>query len=325
MHGTDASYASSRASTIAPDPPPHHHHHQPLNATDGVVSAAAAASPAPLDAASGHGQCSSASSIHQRLLGVCSCDCMFIDVGLNDGRSLQAWPQEVLSRLGRRGPFHQVSKCLQLKSSSATINNPKQVTCWYGFEANPGFSSTLSALQQRLRGNGLRVHLFTNTAFNVNTEPVDFFVDSQAHGLGSTLVSTNVVHSHVRGPLGGRGSKWVFDSAHTVHENFTRIRSQSVDAGSFLRSALKTETSSSLIALKIDVEGFEYRLLRHLLYNGFAEYLCRIDLLAVEWHTHTGTNGTQTARVSSKNVLGELQEACRNTAHGRSPHAISWH
>ena len=57
--------------------------------------------------------------------------------------------------------------------------------CWYGFEANPAYKSKLEAYQKVLQSQGLLVHLFTNTAFNADKSPVDFFIDAQTHGLGS--------------------------------------------------------------------------------------------------------------------------------------------
>ena len=84
-----------------------------LARTDGVRGGAAA----------GESTCSPETNIHMRHFGVCHCDCVFVDAGLNNGRSLTAWPRDALS--GKRGVLSepmraQMSACLASSASSTT-------------------------------------------------------------------------------------------------------------------------------------------------------------------------------------------------------------
>jgi len=57
--------------------------------------------------------------------------------------------------------------------------------------------------------------------------------------------------------------------------------------------------SSDLVALKLDVEGYEFRLLKHMLLTTPRQLCGKVDVMAIEWHgghllkTRTVPNNTQ--------------------------------
>lgn len=82
----------------------------------------------------------SCSTIHSIFLGVCRCDCVFVDVGLNDGRTLQEWPvaaNHMLQRLHLQPSL--------VDSFGRCMRAANLTTCYYGFEANEAFDKTLQA------------------------------------------------------------------------------------------------------------------------------------------------------------------------------------
>ena len=85
-------------------------------------------------------------SLHARELGVCRCDCTFVDVGLNDGHSLLRWPHIAWQQLNR-------SKTTRSRTLGAMRScfEHQRTTCYYGFEANPKYNAQLARLEQRLR------------------------------------------------------------------------------------------------------------------------------------------------------------------------------
>ena len=111
-------------------------------------------------------------SLHARHLGVCRCDCALVDVGLNNGDSLQQWPSTALARLQGRGVARGLLRCLDATAKSRTV-------CWYGLEANPAFDSSLNMLQGSLRAQGVRVKLFSSTALSIDGGGANLFACSQ--------------------------------------------------------------------------------------------------------------------------------------------------
>jgi hypothetical protein len=191
-------------------------------------------------------------------------------VGLNNGRSLQAWPSEVIRSKGIPASGSNVYGRL-----ASCLRGPPTARCWYGFEANPTFNELLSALEARLRHSGERVRLFNGTAFGMDSQPVILYRDWQSHGLSSTLAGNNTLISL-------RGHQVKLDFSRTVSDRWVQSQVPAIGAGTVLE-AWCAPPRPALIAVKIDIEGFEYTLLHHLLKTK-PEALCSIDLLAVEWH-----------------------------------------
>ena len=217
---------------------------------------------------------SCASSFHMLHLGVCHCKCVLVDVGLNTGTSLTQWAPAAAPLAGPHA--HTMSACVRSAS-----------TCYYGFEANPVFTPRLIALETSLRANGTRVKLFTRTAFNVNSQPVTMFIEkstragsdglfSDSFAQGSTLEGSKV-HKFI-----DKSGTWRRAKGNpTVEQKHNKEIVNSMDAATFLEGL---RTSSSFVALKLDVEGFEYTLLPHLLMNAPRALCGALSVLAAEWH-----------------------------------------
>ena len=226
----------------------------------------------------------------------CSCRCIFVDVGLNDGGTLMSWPQMALremvlnnSRTRRR--HAEMSACL----SDAHRNS----TCYFGFEANPSFTARLQTLERRLRAASVCVELSTSTAFGKTNGRATLHVDSVTeNSIGSTLDP----RKPVVGPILIRRLNLTANHTYSAERQVS-----SRDAAEFLQSlhGMRTHPSTGpqhapFIAMKLDIEGFEYTLLPHLLKRAahkglqpadsvtIRRALCDIAVLAVEWHEKTG-------------------------------------
>ena len=121
----------------------------------------------------------------------------------------------------------------------------------------------------------------------MDSQPVILYRDWQRHGLSSTLAGNNTLISL-------RGHQVKLDFNLTVSDRqvpiarsdcqVPRVQSQVLAIGAgIVLEAWCAPPRPALIAVKIDIEGFEYTLLHHLLKTK-PEALCSIDLLAVEWH-----------------------------------------
>ena len=116
------------------------------------------------------------------------CRCLFIDVGLNNGDSLIQWPRAAadesrLTPAQRRG----MRQCL----SDIHVNS----TCYVGFEANPNFNARLLDVEKALLSSGRRVRIFRETAVSTKDGTVEFMVDTQGHGLGSSVEKSKALVS----------------------------------------------------------------------------------------------------------------------------------
>jgi hypothetical protein len=228
-------------------------------------------------------------AFHWRHVGACCCPCVLIDVGVNLGGSLTAWPH-TLARMhakdeARRPALRRLKAC----AASAT-------TCYYGFEANPLFDKQLQLVEHNARAEGRRVKIFTSTAFNVHNGSAAFFVQQDNHSIpaADAHFSRNIGGLHSRFFHWGPGS--TLDAAkvgptralrarNKSFPNFREVTVRSVDASHFLASVLASE-GTQIVAAKLDIENFEYTLLPHLLLSNARSHICGLDLLAVEWHKH---------------------------------------
>ena len=102
-------------------------------------------------------------SAELNLLGGGECRCTLIDVGLNDGTSLDYWLLPAAQRnydvaFKQRHPKQHDAweKCLA---------GPPDTICYYGFEGNARFTPTLQALQAKWRAAGRRIMLYTENLF----------------------------------------------------------------------------------------------------------------------------------------------------------------
>ena len=231
-------------------------------------------------------------SVHMRHLGVCSCDCVFVDVGLNDGSTLFAWPQTAshltkmtagTQRRDRRVPglrWHLRKQPETRARLRRCVANATATACYYGFEANARFAPQLEELQQRRRSQGYRVKLFTSTAFATAEGTLRLSVDQSAGHLGSGIegCASPTSGSHLMTHQVAAGGAASAPASKVV---------RAVDAAHFLASVAAPEFTG-LLAAKIDIEGCEYTVVPHILSVLCATPRGRAELLAIEWHPPHG-------------------------------------
>jgi len=210
---------------------------------------------------------------HMAAFQVCHCACVIVDIGLNNGDSLLQWAPEALSLASGDASWparrEQLSQCI---ADNAT-------TCYYGFEANPVFDKQLKELEGRLRAEERRVKLFTSTAFNVHSDPTEFLVEPRSSRSGNT---GSTLEKEKRFAFIDRSGMWR-QNVHknvSVTERYRTVHVPSIDAAEFLADLT---ASSDFIALKLDIEGFEFTLLPYLLLTN-PRALCALSVMAVEWH-----------------------------------------
>jgi len=152
----------------------------------------------------------------------------------------------------------------------------------------------LKAMQERLQRRGVRVELFTDTALSTEDGERTFYVerDLKSPNYAATLES-HLVQSY----RDGRG-RWHRNTALNDGRTFQNVTVKTRDAGIFFEQLL---ASSDVVAVKMDIEGSEYQVLRHLLLTQ-PRALCRLSVLAVEWHEQM-----MTASDLPRNLSGAFQ------------------
>jgi hypothetical protein len=205
-----------------------------------------------------------------------NCDCAIIDVGLNNGATLLQWPAEAVARLqgntkkGDKAIARSMHRCLAHKDTA----------CFYGFEANPVFDGRLRHMETQLRREGRKVQLFASTAFGTSSQNVTFFVQpagpegSTGSSLDGSKPLTSVIRRTTSKPV------WYTNLSTEIREHYVETTVQSVDAAAFLA---RMHAASAFVAVKIDIEGYEYTLLKQLLLTA-PSVVCRLKLLVIEWH-----------------------------------------
>ena len=215
-------------------------------------------------------------SLHMRHLGVRHCPCVFVDIGLNNGHTLLHWWRDAALRRLPRAPAARLLECTSL---------PSEQHCYYGIEANPRWDATLRRKQQNWHQRGLRVHLFTRTALSTAVGAADFFYEksAQSPGLDASLEPSRQEHYKDH-----RG--WQHNRSNSLRDSsaFTSVQVRTMDAAPFFAGLVR---GSGFVAVKLDIEGHEYDVLRHILFSEPAA-LCRLDVLAVEWHEALMVAGT---------------------------------
>ena len=197
---------------------------------------------------------------------------LFFELGLNRG-------QTFLDLLGYRTTDavpdrNRIRPILRTLLGGREFNQSE--FCFYGFEANPGFTKQLREMEARLKAAGHCVTLHVETiAGTSSSQTVPFFVDGRVdatHGKEKQFYA--------------EGS--TFDArAATDTSRFTEITVASIDFAAFLRSQLLDKRKSSLAVLRMDIEGGEYVVLKHLLQplaDASRPPVCMLDLLIIEFH-----------------------------------------
>ena len=264
-----------------------------------------------------------------------ACDNLFIDVGANVGDSLVRWYNE--PNCYEACPAKGQSQCIPTDVTTGQIKWPGNCTfcqmqakykqcawefpwwlasshrrtfCAQAFEPNPLLSRKLHHQATALRRQGVAPHISVHngTAMSVTDGTATFGIDSEFTTGSSLILDKKVMGSDGRP---GRGA--------AVGRQRATVRT--IDAVRYLRS-LKAKT----IALKIDVEGSEFELLRDLIASGV---LCeRVDHLWVEWH---GNGRIDYKKLGLPDKEGDLADMYRwmfrsmqgrfvTTPERRSPH-----
>jgi len=203
------------------------------------------------------------------------CNGLFIDVGANVGDSLASFYNHRSCSIGPQNVMPQHSKCAWYWPWWMQLEERK-THCVHAFEPNALLIAQLTTEATKLRRVvGPRIRVYPATAWSLEDGNATFGVDVQ-HGVGSSLQ----LHRHTVGDRNKKGHGPALSEG-----NLTTVNT--VDGIAFLRSL----PTSLPTALKIDVEGHEYELLRGLMLSGA---LCaHVDTLFVEWHSVTeGAKGT---------------------------------
>ena len=193
-----------------------------------------------------------------------TCNGTFVDAGANVGDSLHTWYMvpscaSAPHKSQRGGCAWQMPWWLPLSA--------RRTYCAIAFEPNPHLAAKLEHAAAHLRRHlGVRIDVYNDTALAEADGTASFGLDLQGHNNeGSSLMLNK------RTKVGGR-----VGSGLRVGENTVVVRT--VNALELLRAV-----DPGPIALKIDVKGYEGRLMRNLLLSGV---LCtRVPDLFVEWHT----------------------------------------
>ena len=77
-----------------------------------------------------------------------------------------------------------------------------------------------------------------------------------------------------------KNGRWNTDFSRSIKDVYQKVLVSSVDFGRFLHTA---HQRSHFVAVKLDGEGLEYKLRRHML-QYYSHALCKCKLLAIEWH-----------------------------------------
>jgi FkbM family methyltransferase len=203
------------------------------------------------------------------------CAGTFVDVGANVGDTLTSWYNDPSCAVAPRELRPIGVKC-DWRWPWWLPLNVRRRWCAEAFEANPKFTTRLLRTAERLeKRHGIRVNVHAQTALSVRDGNATFGLDT-LHGTGSSLQ----LHRHA---LDAQNRK---NAGARVGDNTTTVRT--VDATPFLDAV---GGRGGPIALKLDVEGSEYDILRDLLMSGV---LCkRVETLWVEFHsTRDGAVGT---------------------------------
>jgi len=191
------------------------------------------------------------------------CSGTFIDAGANSGDSLHMW---YTAESCATAPHALRRKPCAWQWPWWLPLTVRLSYCALAYEPNPQLAGqllhTAAVLRRKL---GVHIEVFNGTAFAELDGTAMFGLDSTT---GNAEGSSLMLHKRTKTREGlGRGP--------AVGEH--RVRVRTVNALSVIRHA-----PPGPVALKIDVEGYEGRLMRNLLLSGV---LCqRVQNLFVEWH-----------------------------------------
>lgn len=191
------------------------------------------------------------------------CQGVFVDVGANGGDTVLNWFRvNSCSEPGSTWP------CLPSLPAWLTLEKRRSY-CAEVFEANPRHWARLNSTATTLQQNVGRQVRFHPRAFAIEDGQVQFGLDNATRdGQGSSLIMSKRMRDTKTGKV-GRGAE--------VRSNSISVLA--TDGVDFLREVGRANLP---VTLKVDVEGFEFELLRELLVSGV---LCNhVNELFIEWH-----------------------------------------
>lgn len=208
-----------------------------------------------------------------RMLRAARCSKIFIDVGANRGDTLEAWVSA-----NKTGDASRFSRKLFAVAE-------RRRHCLLAFEANPHFDAALARVATSLRPLVPAIVVFNGTAFATRGGDVTLGLDDGRRDGSSLLLSKRVkplrpaATAAAVPPLGAaRGA-----AARAARTGDHTVRVAGMEAGLVLAAIRDAKLGRSSMVLKIDVEGLEFALLRHLVRSGV---LCStVHHLIIEWHT----------------------------------------
>jgi FkbM family methyltransferase len=179
---------------------------------------------------------------------------VFFDLGTNNGNSILYFLSENTSK----------SENDYLKGYGSKNNVKWEI---YAVEANPIFNKTLEKVKEYCQNLGHSFYLYKQTAAWIKNEKLKFFIDT-----------VNVANDFW-------GSSLVENHPDVLRSNKTSITVNGID----IAELLKKYDHNDEIVMKIDIEGTEYPLLRHLIKK---DVLSLVDVIAVEYHDRFIKNET---------------------------------
>lgn len=218
-------------------------------------------------------------------LSSCGCECILVDVGLNTGDTLLGWPLGAAALLKRRGGQEANGITRHAAASSkadALAKCAHADSCYLGFEPNPLFTARLQEQQAALRAGGIRVSIFTGTALAVADGTATFYAQDTPPERAYNTTFENVGSSLEPGrQVTGFSNGSFFKSRTTAAAAYKHVQVATIGATRLFEQLAASK--AKFVALKLDVEGTEFRLLRSVLLRN-PKALCALDVLAVEWH-----------------------------------------
>eukprot|EP00966_Prymnesium_polylepis_P290092 6701583-Prymnesium_polylepis.1 len=106
--------------------------------TFALPTAVAEALDDPTRAATGPSCMAGAAPLHEKHLGVCRCKCVFVDIGMNDGKSLMKWWRHPALSSLPDAHYQRLRACAE-SSGIQPEGTPSTEHCFYGIEADPGW------------------------------------------------------------------------------------------------------------------------------------------------------------------------------------------
>lgn len=183
------------------------------------------------------------------------CPNAFIDCGSNRGDSIAKF---------LRPDQHQGSLADFFREKKW---NPKEF-CVFGFEGNPHFNKTLSALEAGSKDKALHVEIRQQTVITGKEGPVTFYLDT-VNPNGSFWGSSLLEHH------------WDVQRSGKV-----KVVADGINLGKFVSERVDP---AGIVSVKMDIEGAEYDVVRDLVDSGM---LCRkdargnnlFDFMNIEFH-----------------------------------------